>query len=408
MSLETLVSNPEFERIGYLEVERKFVPRSPELFEHYKSDTISITQAYLSAPTDDYSLRLRKVIDGQNTTYSATLKSRGDHTPNGLARMEIDVPIAGATFDYYMDTQPAMLHKQRAEPLPGVTIDWIDGSNTPIVEIENIGHNEMAAQFLSLMEDELIDRTGQPDADNEALAYALSGITYEATQPIDVKSILEDVAAYQRAGYEHIVLGIAGRSGSGKTTLASQLDNNLRHMLHTQPLRLSTDDYHVGRQHLEATYGAPWSNWEAAEVYDTKALAEDIKQLKAGQPIKARHFDFTTEETVFGHTLAPSNVIIVEGIHAGSPDLASVRQMFYDVKTPLATSLGRDIKRLLTTDRQNDSIRSPEDRLRYIIETGEPTYQSIEHPRRNSFSASVRPLGAVALHKQNASEGPRP
>lgn len=408
MSLETLISNPEFERNYYLEVERKFVPRSPELFEHYKLETVAITQAYLSTPNDDYSLRLRKVVDGQATTYSATLKNRGDLTPNGLARMEINVPIAGATFDHYMDAHPAVLQKQRAEPLPGVTIDWIEGSDTPIIEIENIGQNEMAAQFLSLMEDELIDRTGQPDADNEALAYALSGTAYETPESLTVDTILQDVIAYRRAGYSKIVLGIAGRSGSGKTTLAAQLDSKLRHALRIQPLTLSTDDYHVGRRHLETTYGAPWTNWEAAEVYDTKSLADDIKQLQAGHLVHERHFDFATEEVAFGHILLPSDIIIVEGIHAGSSDLASLRHMFYDIKTPLATSLGRDIKRLLATDRPNDSIRSPEDRLRYIIETGEPTYQNIEHPRRNSFSASVRPLGVVALHKQSVSEDPRP
>lgn len=407
MSLETLISNPEFERNNYLEVERKFVPRNPELFEHYKSETVNITQAYLSAPTDDYSLRLRKIVDGQAITYSATLKNRGDYTPNGLARMEINVPIAGATFDYYMNKQPAVLQKQRAEPLPGVTIDWIDGSSTPIIEIENIGQNEMAAQFLSLMEDELIDHTGHPDTDNEALAYALSARAYETPKPFTVDTILQDIAAYRRAGYRQIVLGITGRSGSGKTTLATQLDSKLRHMFRTQPLRLSTDDYHVGRRHLETTYGAPWINWEAAEVYDTKSLASDIKQLQAGQPVRGRHFDFATEETVFDALLSPSDVIIVEGIHAGSPDLASLRHMFYDIKTPLATSIGRDIKRLLVTDRPNDSIRSPEDRLRYVIETGEPTYQNIEHPRRNSFSASVRPLGSAALHERSASEDPR-
>lgn len=65
--------------------------------------------------------------------------------------------------------------------------------------------------------------------------------------------------------------------------------------------------------------------------------------------------------------------------------------------TPVSVSLGRDLKRLLETDRIGGAMQSPEDRLRYILETGEPTFRSLEMAPRNRFSACVRPLGKQAI-----------
>lgn len=75
--------------------------------------------------------------------------------------------------------------------------------------------------------------------------------------------------------------------------------------------------------------------------------------------------------------------------------------MFYEVASPLSASLGRDLKRLLATDRSQAAMKSPEEHLRYALEIGEPTYQTIDQAPRNSFSGCVQPLGKQALLRVN-------
>ena len=400
MAIQFSQNHEKLKKLERSEVERKFLALDSTIFNQYRPSASAITQLYLSHPDDEYSLRLRKTIapDGK-TSFMATLKDRGVVTPEGLTRMEIEAPISETAFETYAQRDHPRLYKERAELCNGVSIDWIDGSDTPIIEVENAALGESTSQFLSIFSNDLIERTGHSDVDNESLAHAISEGTYEQQSEVTAEEIIRDMIAYRSIGMNQLVISIGGRSGSGKSTLARQLQAAIReHPEFNEFANLvSTDDYHVGKKHLETTYGAPWTNWEDARVYDTALLARDIAAWREGQPVVQRHFDFTTEEPVFGEPLPKSDILIVEGIHAGSHHLAGQRQMFYEVATPLSVSLGRDLKRLLSTDRNHAAMKSPEERLRYIIEIGEPTYQTIDHAPRNSFSGCARPLGQRAL-----------
>jgi len=401
MKTEKLINQVEFEQNNYHEIERKFIPKNAELFEQWRPLAVDITQVYLSDPQDDYSLRMRRIIDQQgNEKYTAATKDRGVVSNRGLERLEVETAISKESFMKYVsaDTYP-VLFKQRATVCEGVTIDWIDGSNTPIIEVENSDLFDDASQFLSNFESELIERTGELDVDNESIAHALSERKNERESTISAEEIVDDILAYRSIGTQKLVIGIGGRSGSGKSTLARELSELIQKhpRLHETPSLFSTDDYHVGRKYLETTYGAPWTNWEDARVYNTESAASDIEKLLSGEPIQRRRFDFEQEEVVFESVIEPTDIIIVEGIHASSQDLAGVRTMFYEVKTPVSTALGRDLTRLMTTNRPSDSIANPESRLKYIIEIGEPTYQTIDTAPRNVFSSCARPLGKEAL-----------
>ena len=378
MAIKVSQNYEKLKKLERQEIERKFVALDSSIFDQYRPAASRITQLYLSHPEDEYSLRLRQTIapDGE-TSFTATLKDRGTITSEGLRRMEIETPINEAAFKHYMGQDHPRLHKERAELCEGVSIDWTLGSDTPIIEVENADLQESATQFLSLFSNDLLERTGHSDVDNESLAHTIFEGSHEQSPEVSVEQIIEDIIAYRSAGTSQVVIGIGGRSGSGKSTLARQLQAAVAthpELGETANL-VSTDDYHVGKNYLESTYGAPWTNWEDARVYNTALLASDIAKWRAGEPIVQRYFDFTTEEPVFGETLPASNILIVEGIHAGSNHLASQRQMFYEVATPLSVSLGRDLKRLLATDRSQAAMKSPEERLRYILEIGEPTYQ---------------------------------
>jgi uridine kinase len=401
MNYEKRTNNYEFEQKSYREIERKFVPKDAELFEQWKSQAVDITQLYLSEPDDEFSLRLRQTVDTHgNEAFSATTKNRGVVSERGLERLEVETTISKEAFMQYLSSnQYAILFKKRATICEGVTIDWIEGSNTPIVEVENSDLFDDASDFLNHFSSELIERTGEADVDNEHLAHQMSERNNEREQTISTDEIINDILAYRSIGQQKLVIGIGGRSGSGKSTLARELSQRIstHPEIGETPSLFSTDDYHRGKNYLESTYGAPWTNWEDSRVYDTEAAAEDVKELLAGNPIQKRRFDFGKEETVFESTILPSDIVIVEGIHASSKDLVDVRTMFYEVKTPVSVALGRDLTRLMTTDRPSGSIANPESRLKYIIEIGEPTYQTIEKARRNVFSACTRPLGNEAL-----------
>jgi len=401
MNSEKLISKNEFEQNTYREIERKFIPKDAELFEQWRPLAVDITQLYLSNPEDEYSLRLRHTKDQQgNETYTATTKDRGVVSERGLERLEVETSISQESFTkYFLAEKYPRLSKHRATVCEGVTIDWIDGSDTPIIEVENCELFDDASSFLSNFESDLIERTGELDVDNENLAHQFNKLSGERESTISTEEILNDILAYRSMGVRQLVIGIGGRSGSGKSTLSKQLAELIQqHPQLNEPSSLfSTDDYHVGRSYLESTYGAPWTNWEDARVYDTEAAASDIQKLMSGESIQRRRFDFEQEEVVFESVIEPANIIIVEGIHAASKHLAGVRTMFYEVKTPVSTALGRDLTRLMTTNRPSDSIANPESRLKYIIEIGEPTYQEIQTAPRNVFSACIRPLGQEAL-----------
>lgn len=354
------------------ETERQYIITRPEMVEHHKTnpEIQVIEQLYLSHPDEPYNLRLRETVTSAGVSHTATLKDRGSLTPEGLRRLEIETPISSETYHYYKSsgTYP-LLKKLRAEPATGVAIDWCEGTHLPLLEAED-GKGQA---FLSDLEGSLVERTGSPELSSEYLAHQLSpNLMPPPTEKITPHEILARIMELRRIGTYPVVVGISGRSGSGKTTIArALLELTNSHRLTTA--HISTDDYHRGKTWLENTYQHPWTNWDAPEVYDTKQLNFDLFQLAGGLPINAYRFDLPTEERMVTGTLEPCEVVIIEGIYAGSQDLQDNRHLHFTVSTPLATSIGQRIKRdsLLL----NESFASPEIILRYQLETAEPTYR---------------------------------
>lgn len=403
---EILANDNNFERISY-EVERKLIPANPEQFAPYEQLADPIEQVYLSRPDEAYTLRVRAHHAPDGDHYTATLKDKGEMTPYGLARIEVETDIDQATYDHYAkNPHHPRVSKRRTALVDGVTIDWIDGRDEPLVEIENSGNNPLAAQFHADFAEHLIDVTGDPHYDNSTIAYEQFDGTFEPLPDLSAESIVEEIIAQLQTGKPSVVVGISGMSGSGKTTLAHQVHDELIRQFGVDlppVIHLSTDDYHRGKHHLEATHGAPWTNWDLPEVYDTQTLAEHLSALKAGQAIPRHTFDFPSQETVITGVIEPSPIVIVEGIFAGSKHLSNVRDLHFNVPTPLATTVARDLLRLVSSERANSSIATPEDRLRYQLETAIPTYHAQARPHRNSWSSSARSIGKVAWLSQSGS-----
>lgn len=406
MRVELLTSPEEFEENvehEKIELEKRYKLINPSLFDGLRQecDIQQIDQIYLSHPSEPYSLRLRKTVSKNGVTYTATLKDRGIVTPAGLRRTETPTLIDEAVFDAYNNGNFPTIHKERVEPVPGVSIDWIDGlEGGPILEIEEVPTDDSSELFFQAYRDQLIDMSGQPETSNEAIAYLQNGLDASELpeRQLETGDIAKEVLAHRRAGVKQLVVTIAGRSGSGKTTSIKGLERLFTNM-GIPVTTLSTDDYHRGKTLLEQNYAKPWTDWDAPIVYDTKALAFDIWRLRNGEAIEKRGFDFATQEPAIDGFVMPQDVILVEGIHAGSETLDIVRQLHFEINTPLATSIGRDLTRIRGGDRPNDSINSTEARLRYQLEVAEPAYQMINKPHRNRWSACARPIGTTALNQ---------
>lgn len=402
-NVERARNNPELEKLN--ETEHKLTPTNPELLASlFKADAQVIEQLYLSTPHDEFSLRVRAQHTPEGVVYTSTLKTRGEIVGDALQRGEIETEISKEAFEYYKNRGLPGVRKLRTEVMEGVHVDFYEDEDEPVaVEVEH-KDPEIRAYLLKVMQDMvgncLIDRSNEPALTNEAMAFKHYERTKEP-ESLDVFSerVIAEMVAHYVSGKQQVVVGLTGMSGSGKTTVTKAVQDRIVELYgeKMKPIVISTDDYHFGKKKLEEMYGAPYTAWDAPETYNTAELAFDLERLAEGLPFVKRHFSFQTEEPEFEEdAFAPSPFVIIEGLYAGSKDLKEVRDIHFELPTGEATSVGRDVRRLVIDGRANRAFPTPQSRLRHQIEVALPTYLEQQKPERKGFSASVRPMGARA------------
>ncbi|MAK64379.1 MAG: uridine kinase [Maricaulis sp.] len=108
------------------------------------------------------------------------------------------------------------------------------------------------------------------------------------------------------------LLGIVGGSASGKTCLAEEI---ARQHAHSGTYVLSEDDYYVDAGNLPG-FDPHRFNFDEPAAKDHSLLLAHLEALKAGQPVEAPLYDFTThcrrEET---QVLTPAPLVVIEGLH---------------------------------------------------------------------------------------------
>lgn len=376
MAVETLVISPEFERKPNRETERTYLPVFPEVLEQeYRERATPVEQFYLSHPDEEFSLRLREDFDEKGMAcYTATLKDRGQLHENGLKRLEIEAEITPELYDYYRSPDCPMIRKLRAYANRHVSIDFFEDGSVHAEAEDPIAWTA----FADTAHTDFVDVTGDKQVRSEWKAHLAFRRErgYEALQPqadLSVSTIVQDILATRCPENVHFVQ-IGGRSGSGKSTIV----RNLRKQLSEYGLSsevISTDDYHRGEKWLsEYSGGEQWCDWDDPIVYDTEHMADDLARLASGERIAKREVDFTgiVESKIVGE-IRPVDVLIIEGIYAGSPDLALFADNKYEMPTPLATCIGRRLRRdLLERPEFADATKS----LRYMLEYAEPRYRA--------------------------------
>ena len=134
------------------------------------------------------------------------------------------------------------------------------------------------------------------------------------------KKIVDIVEEIVKTG-KRIIL-IAGPSSSGKTTFANRLCIQLR-VAGLNPLYLGTDDYFVDRKDLVKGEDGEY-DFEGLEVLDRDLMNRDIASLLEGKEVDIPSYNFKTGEKEFGKritSLAPSEPIVIEGLHCLNPVL---------------------------------------------------------------------------------------
>lgn len=113
------------------------------------------------------------------------------------------------------------------------------------------------------------------------------------------------------AGVRPVVLGVAGGSGSGKSTVVREVGRLLGEGVSTV---LHHDAYYRDLAHLPPGERAR-VNFDHPDSLETGLMAEHVRALQDGLPVRVPTYDFTTHtRTTVTEELHPSAVLILDGI----------------------------------------------------------------------------------------------
>jgi uridine kinase len=163
-----------------------------------------------------------------------------------------------------------------------------------------------------------------------------------------------------------IIIGIAGGTGSGKTTVVKEITKQLNSEAITI---ISQDAYYRDNEHLPLEERQKM-NFDHPDSVEFELLIDHIKKLRMGEKIEQPIYSYLTctraDETI---TIAPSHIIIVEGILClTNPELRDLM----DIKVFVDCEADLRLSRVIQRD---------------IIERGRGVQQTL-----NRYEKTVRPM----------------
>ena len=172
----------------------------------------------------------------------------------------------------------------------------------------------------------------------------------EALQEKKIAKIAEEIAS--RKGVKLVLL--AGPSSSGKTTSCKRLSIQLA-VNGLKPLQISLDDYFVDRDKTPKDENGEY-DFESIYALNLDLLNDQFNALFRGEEVDLPKYDFPSGKSIKSGKklkLEPSNVLVVEGIHALNPELTAhipQEQIFRVYASALTTILLDNHNYIPTTD----------------------------------------------------------
>lgn len=171
-----------------------------------------------------------------------------------------------------------------------------------------------------------------------------------------------------------IVIGIAGGTGSGKSTMIRNISRKFG-----ESIALLSHDFYY-KAHDDMPYEERCKlNYDHPDAFDSDMFIEDIKKLRAGEPIFRPVYDFTihnrVEEVV---EVKPAKVLIVEGILIFAEE--KMREMF-DIKLYIDTDPDVRILRRIMRDVKHRG-RSLESVVTQYMTTVKPMHEQFVEPSK--------------------------
>jgi uridine kinase/CYTH domain-containing protein len=171
-----------------------------------------------------------------------------------------------------------------------------------------------------------------------------------------------------------ILIGIAGKTSSGKT---SEVAAKLNHLLCNDIVILSMDNWYKPKQ----------KELDSPKAFNLALLADTLRALRAGERVEIPSHDFDTQLTTFkGTVVAPKRFIAVEGLFTLTDELKNM----FDVKIFVDTELyGQLIRRVLRDRVQRAAFFTPQQNIRYFLETVVPYQEKFLTPTKEAADVVI-------------------
>ena len=241
----------------------------------------------------------------------------------------------------------------------------------------------------------------------------------EALHEKEISIIADAILQHRRALR---LLLVSGPSSSGKTSFSQRLSTQLE-VNGLKPIALSLDHYFVDREHTPRDADGKY-DFDSMEALDLPLLKQQIAQLIAGERVSVPQFDFVTGKRLAEYKpmqVGPSEILIIEGIHALNPELVTSinRNLIYkiyisalgglniDLMSRVPTSEIRLLRRLVRDDKYRGV--TPENTIHQWDSVRRGEYQNIFKFQEEAdvmFNSSMiyemnalRPFAETALQK---------
>ncbi len=302
-----------------------------------------ITQTYLSPLGASDELRTRRdSTDYTDPVFTATVK-RGQ----GEYREEQEVDLLPASYNKLGVYTCAALIKNRyqLDPQAGITLDTYPGNYHHRlwgrIEVEQQpGSGDIGLfNIASLGVGDLTEITGVALSGNRHIATELPRPSLETTP---MSNVLSKIRTELGTARQPVIVTLGGPSASGKTTLLEKFKREFGDACTV----ISTDNYYIGKTRMRREMPEGHAgNFDHPDAIDTRRIARDLARLRQGQTIDLPWYDMKTSEPELSSPLAPSPLIIVEGLVANHPDVRNTSNLSLNLTAPVEERLRRRAQR---------------------------------------------------------------